>query len=402
MDYIIIALLAVTIFLLIVLLVKQPKREAIDTSSITTDEVQRLIREEISRAENDIRNQVENSNLRQAQSITTSFTDTNRIVLQSLERFIEEVNKGSERTTNAINQNLEKINKSVNEQLAENLQTRLDSSYKKISDSIENISKWLGEMKELSSGVNDLKKVLTGVKTRGEWGEASLDAILEQTLTVDQYKKQVTISGQNLVDFAVILPGKGANDNVLLPIDAKFPSEDYQRLCDCSERGDNAGVEIARKALAARVKHESVEIKNKYIKVPKTTDFAVMFVPTEGLFAEILRIAGLSDELAKNKVVLAGPTTITALLNSLRMGFKTLAIEKRSTEIGKLLASFQKDFSIYSRDLEATQSKLDGARTKLEDVVRRNAKIQEKLSKVEVLPDSEEQIPLIGDSSDDM
>lgn len=401
MDYIIIALSIVIIALLIVLLSKQSKAGAKETSSITADEVQRLVREEILRAENDIRNQVENSNLRQAQSITTSFTDTNRIVLQSLERFVEEVNKGSERTTNAINQNLEKINKSVNEQLAENLQTRLDSSYKKISDSIENISKWLGEMKELSSGVNDLKKVLTGVKTRGEWGEASLDAILEQTLTVDQYKKQVTISGQNLVDFAVILPGKGSNDNVLLPIDAKFPSEDYQRLCDCSERGDNAGVELARKALAARVKHESVEIKNKYIKVPKTTDFAVMFVPTEGLFAEILRIAGLTDELAKNKVVLAGPTTITALLNSLRMGFKTLAIEKRSTEIGKLLASFQKDFSIYSRDLEATQNRLDGARSKLEDVVRRNAKIQEKLSKVEVLPDSEEQL-LIGDSSDDM
>ena len=353
---------------------------------LTQDDVKRIIREETDRQSLDIRNTVENSNLRLAQSVVTSFTETNKIVIQNIERLINDVNKNSEKTAEIINTNLEKINKSVNEQLAENLQTRLDSSYKKINDSIENISKWLGEMKELSSGVSDLKKVLSGVKTRGEWGESSLDAILEQILTVDQYKKQVSISGQNLVDFAIILPGKGAGEKVLLPIDAKFPSEDYQRLCECSESGDTVGMEIARKALSARVKHEAVEIKNKYIKVPKTTDFAVMFVPTEGLFAEILRIAGLSDELAKQKVVLAGPTTITALLNSLRMGFKTLAIEKRSTEIGKLLASFQKDFSMYSKDLETTVSKLDGARDKLGDVVKRNIKIQERLSKIEVLP----------------
>ncbi len=395
MEYAILGLLILTLAGVLVVIFSSKNKKVEET--LSASDINRLVREEVEKVALDLRNTVENSNLRQAQSITTAFTDTNRIVLQSLERFIEEVNKGNERSVQAIKENLEKINKSVNEQLAENLQTRLDSSYKKISDSIENISKWLGEMKELSSGVSDLKKVLTGVKTRGEWGEASLEAILEQTLTVDQYKRQVTISGQNLVDFAIVLPGKGANDSVLLPVDAKFPSEDYQRLCECSENGDSQGMEIARRALAARVKHEAIEIKNKYIKVPKTTDFAVMFVPTEGLFAEILRIAGLSDELAKQKVVLAGPTTITALLNSLRMGFKTLAIEKRSTEISKLLASFQKDFSMYSRDLEATVSKLDGARNKLDEVVRRNVKIQEKLSKVEVLPG--EDIPEItGDA----
>lgn len=388
MEYVILALSVLCLIGITVLVLASRKNQSV--SSITQEEVKRIVREETDKQSAEIRNTVENSNLRLAQSVVTSFTETNRLVIQNIERLISDVNKNSEKTAEIINSNLEKINKSVNEQLAENLQTRLDSSYKKINDSIENISKWLGEMKELSSGVSDLKKVLTGVKTRGEWGEASLDAILEQVLTVDQYKKQVTISGQNLVDFAVILPGKGTGEKVLLPIDAKFPSEDYQRLCECSESGDVQGMEVARKALSARVKHEAVEIKNKYIKVPKTTDFAVMFVPTEGLFAEILRIAGLTDELAKQKVVLAGPTTITALLNSLRMGFKTLAIEKRSTEIGKLLASFQKDFTMYSKDLETTVNRLDGARDKLGDVVKRNTKIQEKLSKIEVLPGEDE------------
>lgn len=388
MEYVILALSVLCLIGITVLVLASRKNQSV--SSITQEEVKRIVREETDKQSAEIRNTVENSNLRLAQSVVTSFTETNRLVIQNIERLISDVNKNSEKTAEIINSNLEKINKSVNEQLAENLQTRLDSSYKKINDSIENISKWLGEMKELSSGVSDLKKVLTGVKTRGEWGEASLDAILEQVLTVDQYKKQVTISGQNMVDFAVILPGKGTGEKVLLPIDAKFPSEDYQRLCECSESGDVQGMEVARKALSARVKHEAVEIKNKYIKVPKTTDFAVMFVPTEGLFAEILRIAGLTDELAKQKVVLAGPTTITALLNSLRMGFKTLAIEKRSTEIGKLLASFQKDFTMYSKDLETTVNRLDGARDKLGDVVKRNTKIQEKLSKIEVLPGEDE------------
>ncbi len=401
MEYVLIALSIIIVALLIALLYKASSKK--DNKEIGQEEIQRIVREELVRAENEIRNQIENSNMRQAQTITTSFSDTNRLVLQNMDGFVQTVKQGNERIALSVNENLDKINKSVNEQLAENLQSRLDSSYKKVSDSLERITKWLGEMQELASGVTDLKKVLSGVKTRGEWGEASLDAILEQLLTVDQYKKQITISGQNAVDFAIILPGKGANDSVLLPIDAKFPSEDYQRICECSEAGDNAGVELARKALSARVKHEAIEIKNKYVRVPKTTDFAVMYVPTEGLFAEILRIPGLSDELARNKVVLSGPTTITALLNSLRMGFRTLAIEKRSTEIGKLLGSFQKDFALYSKALEVTKTRLDGAREKLDEVVSRSAKIQARLSKVESMPGVEEDtLPLIGEADNDM
>lgn len=382
--YLIIALLVIAVASFIVLLAllfrKNKKQQTLDPFVI--DE----IKGKIVSLENDLRRGIEESNSRQAQAISNSFVNTNKLVLDNLGRFLTQLEKGNAETISAITQNLEKINKTVNEQLAENLQKRLDSSYSKVSESLERIHKWLGEMQELTTGVTDLKKVLTGVKTRGMWGETSLDAILEQILTSEQYKKQVQISGQNLVDFAVILPGKGSGDKILLPIDAKFPVEDYARLCEAQESGDNLGVDKARKELIQRVKHESIQIRDKYVKAPKTTDFAIMYVPTEGLFAELLRSPGLSEDLQKNKVVLAGPTTITALLNSLRMGFKTLAIEKRSTEIGKLLASFQREFSYYIKNLSKTKTQLDTARTSLDDVVHRSEKIQAKLQQVEVLP----------------
>lgn len=386
--YLLIAILVVAVLSLVVLLsifIKSKK-----TTSTSDERLVEEIKTKFVTLEAELRKTIEESNNRQAQALSNSFVNTNKLVLDNLSRFLLQLEKGNAETVTAINQNLEKIHKSVNEQLAENLQKRLDSSYSKVSESLERIHKWLGEMQELSTGVSDLKKVLTGVKTRGNWGETSLEAILEQILTVEQYKKQVQISGQNLVDFAVVLPGKGTADNVLLPIDAKFPVEDYARLSDALDSGDTQGAERYRKELVNRVKHEAIEIRNKYVKAPKTTDFAIMYVPTEGLFAELLRSPGLSEELQRNKVVLAGPTTITALLNSLRMGFKTLAIEKRSTEIGKLLASFQRDFGVYIKNLTKAKSQLDTARTSLDDVVHRSEKIQARLQKVEVLPDTEE------------
>ena len=379
----VVALIGLGVMLCILIKLKRPEK-AVD--GVVIEE----IRAKIIALESDLRKTVEESNSRQAQAISNSFINTNKLVLDNLGRFLAQLEKGNADTISAINQNLEKINKSVNEQLAENLQKRLDSSYSKVSESLERIHKWLGEMQELTTGVTDLKRVLTGVKTRGNWGETSLEAILEQILTVEQYKKQVQISGQNMVDFAVVLPGKGDSDKVLLPIDAKFPIEDYARLCEAQEEGDSQSVERYRKELVSRVKHEAIQIRDKYVKAPKTTDFAIMYVPTEGLFAELLRSAGLSEELQKNKVVLAGPTTVTALLNSLRMGFKTLAIEKRSTEISKLLASFQREFGYYIKNLSKTKSQLDTARTSLDDVVHRSEKIQARLQRVEVLPGENE------------
>lgn len=363
-------------------------------------DIERELNEKFIRFHADLRRDVEDSNSRQMQNINATFSETNRMVVDQMGRFVQQIEKDNLALKESVERNLDRINKSVTEQLEENLQNKLDSSFSKVSESLQQISAWLGEMKELSSGVTDLKKVLTGVKTRGEWGEASLDAILEQILTPEQYTRQTKISGSNMVDFAIILPGKGTNDKVLLPIDAKFPIEDYQRLCEAQDKGDNAGMDRARRDLVARVKHESLSIRDKYVKPPKTTDFAIMFVPTEGLFAELLRTPGLADDLQKNKVVLAGPTTISALLNSLRMGFRTLAIEKRSTEIGKHLATFQKEFAGYMSYLDKTDNHLNRAKDALDDVIKKSGKIQEKLQKIEKLPDFEDGVQLLGESNE--
>lgn len=366
-----------------------------------TGEIEQL-KSKINQLQSDIRRDVEDSNARQLQTINATFSDTNRMVVDSMGRFIQQIEKDNLALKESVERNLDRINKSVTEQLEENLQGKLDSSFSKVNQSLQQIYAWLGEMKELSTGVTDLKKVLTGVKTRGEWGEASLDAILEQILTPEQYSRQVKISGANLVDFAIILPGKGTNDKVLLPVDAKFPVEDYQRLCEAQDSGDTAGMDKARRDLVARVKHEAISIRDKYVKVPKTTDFAIMYVPTEGLFAELLRTPGLADDLQKNKVVLAGPTTITALLNSLRMGFKTLAIEKRSTEIGKHLLTFQREFTGYMKHLGNTNKHLTQAQDALGEVIKKSEKIQDKLQKVEQLPGFEEESAslLVGDGDE--
>ena len=352
--------------------------------------------------ESDIRREVEESNSRQFQMINSAFSETNKHVVDNVKSLSEQLDKSNAEMKASVERNLDRINKSVTEQLEENLQKKLEATYNSVHESLERIHKGLGEMQELSTGVTDLKKVLTGVKTRGEWGEASLGAILEQVLTIDQYAEQVNIRGDNKVDFAVILPGKGEKENVLLPIDAKFPVEDYQRLCEAQDNGDKDGMENARKSLVARVKHEAVSIRDKYIKVPKTTDFAIMFVPTEGLFAELLRSPGLADELQKTKIILAGPTTITALLNSLRLGFKTLAIEKRSTEISKHLATFQRDFGIYLKHLTKTHDHLESAQKSLGDVMKRSETIQTRLSRVEQLPgfEVEEGFGLIGEGDE--
>ncbi|MBQ2714168.1 MAG: DNA recombination protein RmuC [Clostridia bacterium] len=382
MIYLLIAVLIICVVNTVLCVVLMKKGKNSETEELSA---------KLNALQNEIRRDVEESNNRQLQNINSTFSDTNRMVVDSLGRFVSQIQKDNAEMKESVERNLDRINKSVTEQLEENLQNKLDSSFSKVNESLTKIYAWLGDMKELSTGVTDLKKVLTGVKTRGGWGEASLDAILEQILTTEQYGKQVKISGANLVDFAVILPGKGENDKVLLPIDAKFPVEDYQRLCDAQDSGDSAGVEKARRDLVARVKHESISIRDKYVKVPKTTDFAIMYVPTEGLFAELLRSPGLVDDLQKNKVVLAGPTTITALLNSLRMGFRTLAIEKRSTEIGRHLMTFQREFTGYMKHLGNTNKHLNQAQDSLSEVIKKSEKIQDKLQRVENLPGFEEE-----------
>jgi len=279
----------------------------------------------------------------------------------------------------------------VEERLTSTLNERLNSTFSAVNERLDAVNKELGELQSLSGGVNDLKRVLSNVKTRGVWGEVSLANILDGILTTEQYVTQFNVTGRRrgddagLVDFAIVLPGKG-DKPVYLPIDAKFPSEDYQRLVDASERGDGEGVEIATKALIAAVRKEAKSIHENYINPPITTDFAVMYLPTEGLFAEVIRNAGLAEELQHTlKVIPAGPTTISALINSLQLGFRTLAVQKSSREVFDLLIKFKQDFKLFVEQINKVQGHIDGASRSLGEASKRTDIIMKKLSKAEGL-----------------
>ena len=278
---------------------------------------------------------------------------------------------------------IEDINKTVNEKLEKNINERFTSSFKVVSDSLSSINRGFEQMQELSMGVTDLNKMLSNVKTRGVWGENSLDAILEDILTSDQYAKSVNIQGNNFVDFAVTLPGKDKG-NILLPIDAKFPVEDYYRVIDERQKGNVEAEERELKNLEATVKKQARSIRDKYVMPPKTTNFALMFVPTESLYAEILQRGDLAEKIQNEfRVVVAGPTTISALLNSLQLGFKTLAIQKSSEEIWKMFNQFRKDFDNFSENLDKVQKKLNEASNVIGDTTKRSDIIRNRLDKVE-------------------
>ncbi|WP_321843183.1 DNA recombination protein RmuC [Paraburkholderia bannensis] len=304
---------------------------------------------------------------------------------------------------------LEEMRRTVDEKLHATLEQRLGESFKLVSDRLEQVHRGLGEMQTLAAGVGDLKKVLTNVKTRGTWGEVQLEALLEQMLTPDQYAKNVaTVPGSSeRVEFAIRLPGRGvqaagASDAdsapVWLPVDAKFPREDYERLVDAQERADLAGIEEAGRALEARVRAEARTIAEKYVAPPHTTDFALLFLPTEGLYAEILRRPGLTDLLQRDyRVTIAGPTTLTALLNSLQMGFRTLAIEKRSSEVWQVLGAVKTEFGKFGDVLARTKSQLETVTRSIEAAEVRTRVMNRKLRDVEALP-GEEASSLLGDA----
>lgn len=283
---------------------------------------------------------------------------------------------------------LEQMRQTVDEKLQGTLEKRLGESFKLVSERLEQVQKGLGEMQTLASGVGDLKKVLTNVKTRGTWGEIQLGNLLEQVLTQDQYLMNVVTKkgSSERVEFAIKLPGRD-DENVLMPIDAKFPKEDYERLVEAQEQANVDAVKQFTKALEERVKAQAKDIQEKYIDSPHTTDFGVMFLPTEGLYAEVLRIPGLSETLQlKFRVVVAGPTTISAILNSLQMGFRTLAIEKRSSEVWKLLGVVKTEFGKYGEILERTQKKIQEAGNIIEEAASKTRNIERKLKNVQELP----------------
>jgi DNA recombination protein RmuC len=302
---------------------------------------------------------------------------------------------------------LEQMRATVDEKLQTTLEKRLGESFKQVSDRLEAVHKGLGEMQNLASGVGDLKRVLTNVKARGTWAEVQLGALLEEVLTKDQFERNVKPKPRSdkIVEYAIKLPGRDdEGSTVWLPIDSKFPQEDYQRLQEAADRADREAVDAARQGLLRAVEVAARDISSKYLSPPHTTDFGILFLPTEGLYAEVLREPGLVEKMQnKYRIVLAGPTTLTAILNSLRMGFRTLAIEKRSSEVWKVLSAVKTEFGKFGDVFAKVQKQLQSASKTIDEEVGTRTRVMErKLRQVEALPGDEATRMLDADGVTDL
>ena len=347
------------------------------------ERAERMLREEMSRG----REENAAASKTQREELTSSLESVRAIVDSRLQQLQEDNSK-----------QIDKMRATVDEKLQGTLEKRLGESFKLVSDRLEQVHQGLGAMQQLASDVGGLQKVLSNVKMRGGWGEVQLGALLEQVLTPEQFARNVNTrqeSGER-VDFAIKLPGDENGAPVWLPIDAKFPTEDYQRLVAAQEKGDVAAIDEAMKSLETELKRGAKDICAKYINPPRTTDFALMFLPTEGLYAEAIRRIGLVEQVQRDcRVVFAGPTTLAALLNSLQMGFRTLAIQKRSSEVWSLLSGVKTEFGKFGESLSAVRDKLDQAARKMEDVDVRSRVLTKKLRDVEELPSNPQ--PLFKD-----
>ena len=335
---------------------------------------ERMLREEMSRG----REESAGAAKTQREELGTSLESVRSIVDLRLKELQEDNAK-----------QIDKMRATVDEKLQGTLEKRLGESFKLVSDRLEQVHQGLGAMQQLASDVGGLQKVLSNVKMRGGWGEVQLGALLEQVLTPDQFARNVKTreeSGEH-VEFAIKLPGDENGAPVWLPIDAKFPTEDYQRLLAAQDQGDVTAIEDAMKSLETQLKRSAKDICQKYINPPRTTDFALMFLPTEGLYAEAIRRIGLAEQVQRDcRVVFAGPTTLAALLNSLQMGFRTLAIQKRSSEVWNLLSTVKTEFGKFGEALSAVKDKLDQASRHVDNVAVRSRAITKKLRDVEELP----------------
>lgn len=319
---------------------------------------------------------------------------------ENLGRIQDQQRQGARETRDTLEQRLERLQQdnsakleqmrqTVDEKLHATLEKRLSESFRQVSERLELVHKGLGEMQTLAAGVGDLKKVLSNVKARGVFGEVQLAALLEQVMAPEQYEKNVATrqGSKDRVEFAIKLPGRDRDEYVLLPIDAKFPLEDYQRLQAAQEAGDKPAVEMAEKALEARVKLEAKTIAEKYVEPPHTTDFALLYLPFEGLFGEVLRRPGLFDQIQRQfRVTICGPTNLLAYLNSLQMGFRTLAIQQRSSEVWKVLGTVKSEFGKFAEVLANTKRQLQTVANTIDQAEVRTRQIERKLKDVEVLP----------------
>jgi len=376
--YVIAALLVLVIVLQILLLIRKPKTD----SREHLEESERRLRDEVRSTRQELSGALKEMN----QAITEGQKESLRVSGEHQEKLNATLTTAVRGLQESNEKKLDQMRETVDEKLQSTLTKRLDSSFKTVGEQLQSVYKSLGEMKELASGVSDLQRVLTNVKARGTWAEVQLGNILEQTLTAEQYAQNVSIRGnREQVEFAVKIPSRDEDGTYIwLPIDSKFPQEDYARLVDAAEKADKDAAEAATKALERTIRNEAKTIADLYIDVPKTTDFAIMFLPTEGLYAEVLRRPGLAEELQnKHRIMVCGPTTITAFLNTLRIGFRTVALDKRAAEVWKVLGAVKTQYDKFEGLLEKAKRKVDEAGNVLDDARRRNSIILKNLRNVE-------------------
>jgi len=393
-----------------------PLKNTIESLKENQERAERLVREEMGKNREELQknfnvfneslllrmNEVSNSQKNQLDTFSkqlSTLTEMNERKLETIRQTVEKQLK-SLQEDNSLK--LEKMRETVDEKLQSTLEKRLGDSFKIVSDRLEKVHEGLGEMQNLASGVGDLKNILTNVKTRGTWGEIQLGNLLEQILTTDQYETNVRTKqgSRDPVEFAIKLPGKDGRV-VYIPIDAKFPKEDYERLLKAQDDGDGALIEDSAKAIESQIKFEAKKIRDKYIDPPFTTDFGIMYLPIEGLYAEVLRRPGLCEQLQRDyRVTLAGPTTIAALLNALQMGFRTLAVEKQASEVWNLLGVVKTEFGKFGGILEKTHEKLKQASNHIEVAARKTRTIERKLKNVQELPSSKNTLVIEEDDVD--
>jgi DNA recombination protein RmuC len=399
----------------------QAKTELLGAVSTTSERLERELRREITETSRGGRQELTQSFGSFQQAVVQQNGETLRSLSDTLTTQLQGLSESNARRMNEVRETMEKqlnqlqatnsvkldeMRATVDEKLQTTLQARLGESFKQVADRLEQVHKGLGEMQTLAQGVGDLKHLLTNVKTRGIFGEAQLASLLEQVFTVDQYGVQIATKpgSKNVVDFAIKLPGRSNDGEPLwLPIDAKFPNEDYERLLDAQANADALGAESAGKALEMKIRLEAKSIADKYIEPPHTTDFAILFLPTEGLYAEVLRRPGLMEALQREyRITLAGPTTLLSMLSSLQMGFRTLALEKRSSEVWQVLGAVKTEFGKFGGMLDKARSQTETVLKTLTDADVRTRAMGRVLKKVEALPETQAQalLPLDRDFDD--
>ncbi|MBQ7302923.1 MAG: DNA recombination protein RmuC [Clostridia bacterium] len=408
LDYITWIILGVNSILLLILLLR-PRNNADGLTRQELEQTERRLTDELERGrratadataalvktveslKNELKLELEKNRTALAESTGEQQARLYRTMAEQMDRLNQTLTLSVSKLQQSNEEKLDQMRQVVDEKLTATLTQRLDSSFKTVGDQLQNVYRSLGEMQRLASGVSDLQRVLTNVKARGTWAEVQLGNLLEQTLTADQYARNVSPRNNGkMVEFAVKIPAREGDGIVWLPIDSKFPQEDYLRLSEAADRADKAAVDEAAKALERTVRAEAKTIHDLYIEVPITTDFAILFLPTEGLYAEVLRCPGLVEDIQQTyRVMICGPTTITAFLNTLRMGFRTIALDKRAAEVWKVLGAAKTQYDNFETVLKKVRRKLEEAGNTLDEADRRNRVIKTKLKTVEALESSE-------------